>query len=73
MAHTIAINENGRISGFRLVTMQRDEFHEKPPVYPKGRKCACCNCNLSVYNGDKYCAQCQNLDVRARKMKETVS
>jgi hypothetical protein len=71
MARTIAINANGMISGFRLVTVQRDEFHAKPLTYPKGRTCKCCGCTLSVYNSQKFCAQCQNLDVRARRVKET--
>lgn len=72
MSKTIAVNVNGMISGFRLVTMQRDENHEKPATFPKGRKCDCCGCNLSIYNGQRFCAQCQNLDVRARKTKEAV-
>lgn len=67
----IAINVNGMISGFHLETMQT-EHPEGPKTYPVGRKCQCCGCNLSIYNGYKYCAQCQDLDTRARKMRERV-
>ena len=65
MSKTIAINTNGMIYGHRTATMQRDENHRKPNTHPKGRRCKTCKCDLSIYNGSRYCSIHERYDARA--------